>query len=153
MRDNGINAWQRVKCVTTARSQLRQVPVSSSNVRISGNGVVSGPRSTWRFWPWNRGEVGGHDRERFSRIVAIFKSETRLTWFVNLSGFSWARPAYTLLYNMFFLAFLAQCFSTFLLQRPLPQMFALLMEPNATIHVSVLLSVINLCNSGIATTA
>ena len=48
---------------------------------------------------------------------------------------------------------LRQCFSTFLLQRSLPQMFALIMEPSAMIHVSILLSVINLCNRGIATTA
>jgi len=32
-----------------------------------------------------------------------------------------------------------QCFSTFLLQRNLPQMFALLMEPYALIQVSILL--------------
>jgi len=36
------------------------------------------------------------------------------------------------------------CFSTFLLQRNLPQMFALLVQPYAMIQVSILLSVINL---------
>jgi len=36
-----------------------------------------------------------------------------------------------------------QCFSTFLLQRNLPQMFALIMEPYAMIQVSILHSVIN----------
>jgi len=44
-----------------------------------------------------------------------------------------------------------QCVSTFLLQRNLPQMFVL--EPYAMIQVSILLSVTNLWNSGIVTTA
>jgi len=48
---------------------------------------------------------------------------------------------------------LSQCFSIFLLQGSLPQMFMLLMESYAMIQVSVLLSVINHLNSGIGTTA
>jgi len=45
--------------------------------------------------------------------------------------------------------YLSQCFSIFLLQGSLPQMLALPMEPYAMIQVSILLSLINLWNSGI----
>jgi len=54
---------------------------------------------------------------------------------------------------MLLLIVLDQSFSTFLLQKNLLQMFVLLKEPYEMIQVSILLSVINLWNSGIATTA
>jgi len=40
-------------------------------------------------------------------------------------------------FTSFFTHALCQCFSTFLLQRNLPQMFALLMEPYAMVQVYI----------------
>ena len=137
-----LDHLKRTAIWNSVNSDLRKTASYKGNLKCTLNSCNSGP-----------------DTDSFvcSRCICLdsFLRITHFYFFVQhcVQRMTFSSNLIGRLHTMLAEAFtehLQQCFSTWLLKRNLPQMFALLMEPYAMIQVSILFSVINQMGKNVA---